>query len=358
MKPRIFLACLTLSAGALASERVHVHGYGEVHSNNDLDQDRKLDPHRAVIGLKAGLAPDAFFNLEVDFEHAFKEPELEFAYVDWVLSSALTLRLGDMLMPVGPLNEFHEPPLFLSVERPYLHNKLIPTTWQEIGAGLALSFPEQGLGIRAYLVNGLNGAKIRAEKGLKGFRSGRFKGVDVVAEDVAGVARVEYSPLAGLSLGGSGYFGGADQHADADSQFTVGLYEADLKYKLQGLQVSGQIAYGNMSGEYFQSIGADDKSMLGFLGEIAYFVSDALGQGSQLAPFIRYENINLNSGDGAAKAGEQVVTGGLAYYPNPNLALKADAEFWTAEKQDAYTAKSGAKSDTRTVINLGVGVMF
>jgi hypothetical protein len=351
------LCLLAAAACAADTQRVHVHGYGEVHSNNDLDHDRKLDVHRAVIGLKAELAANAFFNLEVDFEHAFKEPELEFAYVDWALTPSLTVRMGDMLMPVGPLNEFHEPPLFLSVERPYLHNKLIPTTWQEVGAGLVLSFPEQGLGFRAYLVNGLNGAKIRAEKGLKGFRSGRFKGIDVIAEDVAGVARVEYSPLAGLHLGASGYFGGADQHADADSQMTVGLYEADIKYKLAGLQLQGQVGFGTMGGEYFSSINADDKTMLGYLAEAAYFISDLAGPGSQIAPFARYENINLNLGDDAAKTGEQVITGGVAFYPNPNLALKADAECWMAEK-DAYVAKSGKAGDAKTVLNLGLGVMF
>lgn len=249
-------AILGLAFGSALSaegQRVHFHGYGEVHSNNDLDQDRKLDVHRAVIGLKAELAPNAFFNLELDFEHAFNEPEMEFAYVDWVLSQSVTVRMGHVLMPMGPLNEFHEPPLFLSVERPQFHTKLIPTTWNEIGAGLALSFPDQGLAVRAYLVNGLKGSAIIADNGAKGIRAARYKGKDVVAEDLAGVARVEYSPVPGLSLGASAYFGGADQTSDEDRQLTVGLYAADAKYKLMGFQAQGQVGYGAIGGNYFDN---------------------------------------------------------------------------------------------------------
>lgn len=361
----LFPAILGLAFGGAQSsegQRVHFHGYGEVHSNNDLDQDRKLDVHRAVIGLKAELAPNAFFNMEVDFEHAFKEPEMEFAYVDWVLSQSVTVRMGHMLMPMGPLNEFHEPPLFLSVERPQFHTKLIPTTWNEIGAGLALSFPDQGLAFRAYLVNGLKDSSIFADKGAKGIRAARYKGKDVVAEDLAGIARVEYSPVPGLSLGASAYFGGADQTSDGDRQLTVGLYAADAKYKFMGFQAQGQVGYGAIGGTYFDNtLKIDGRAMLGYLGEVAYFIHDLAGAGSQLAPFFRYENINLDldpAAPGAPDVGEQVLTGGLAFYPNPNLAIKLDAEFWTSQNPNAYTAKSGAKGDTKTILNLGFGLMY
>lgn len=373
IRSTVLLACLA-AAGLNAAEggKVHFHGYGEVHSNNDLDQDRVLDVHRAVIGVKAELAPNAFFNLEVDFEHAFKEPEMEFAYVDWVLSSSLTARFGHLLMPMGPLNEFHEPTLFLSVERPAFHSKFIPTTWNETGAGLALSYPEQGLAFRAYLVNGLNGSGKKpgeglfAEKGAKGIRSSRYKGMDMRAEDVAGVGRLEYSPIPGLGLGASAYFGGADQKSHADSQLVLGLYEADVKYRIMGLQLQGQFGYGSIGGTFFDNtLKIDPRTLIGYLAEASYHFQDLAGAGSNLAPFARYEYVNLDrdpySAPAAASApdvGEQVLTFGVAYYPNPNLALKLDMENWSSENPNAYTAKSGKKGDTKTVINLGFGVMY
>lgn len=368
IRSTLLLSCLA-AAGLNAAEggKIHFHGYGEVHSNNDLDQERILDAHRAVIGLKAELAPNAFFNLEVDFEHAFKEPELEFAYVDWVLSSSLTARFGHILMPMGPLNEFHEPTLFLSVERPLFHNKLIPTTWNETGAGLTLSFPEQGLAARAYLVNGLKGSAIASAKGATGIRSARYKGMDMRAEDVAGVGRVEYSPIPGLGIGASAYFGGADQKTHADSQLVVGLYEADVKYRFMGVQLQGQVGFGTIGGTFFDNtLKIDPRSMIGYLGEASYHLPDLAGAGSDLAPFARYEYVNLNVDPytapsatvSAPDVGEQVLTVGIAYYPNPNLALKLDVENWTSENPNAYTALDGKKGDGKTVINLGFGVMY
>lgn len=374
LRPLLSATCLAAAlsiglsvASAADGEKVHFHGYGEVHSNNDLDQDRALDVHRAVIGLKAELAPKAFFNLEVDFEHAFKEPEMEFAYVDWVFSPALTARFGHLLMPMGPLNEFHEPPLFLSVERSQFNTKFIPTTWNEVGAGVVLAYPDQGLGVRAYLVNGLKGSALFSSKGASGIRGARYKGIDVRAEDLAGVARVEYSPLLGFSLGASGYFGGADQVAHADSQITVGLYEADVRYRVAGIDLSAHFGMGSIAGSFFDnSLKADSRSLLAYNAEVSYSLPDLLGADSRLAPFARYEYVNLNTDPvqpaapaaAAPDVGERIIAAGIAFFPAPNLAFKADAEFWTSENPAAYTAKSGIKSDGKTVINVGFGLMY
>lgn len=371
MSSRLLLPAALLTLGlpvaSLASDtqKVHFHGYGEVHSNNDLDQDRILDVHRAVLGLKAELAPNAFFNLEVDFEHAFQAPEMEFAYVDWLLHQAVTLRMGHLLMPMGPLNEFHEPPLFLSVERPQFHTKFIPSTWNEVGAGLALSFPEQGLAARAYLVNGLKGSAIAAAKGATGIRSARYKGIDVRAEDVAGVGRVEYTGLSGLALGASAYFGGADQSSNPDSGIVVGMYEVDARYRVAGLDVQGQFGLGTIGGPLFdETLKIDPRTLLAWLAEASYSLHDLVGAGTRLAPFARYEYVNQNldpvapAAGSAVDVGETILAFGLAFFPNPNLALKADTEIWTSENPNAYTAKSGKKSDGKVVINLGFGLMY
>jgi Phosphate-selective porin O and P len=354
------LAAIQISAAE--EERVHFHGYAEVHSNNDLDQQRVLDVHRAVIGLKAQLASSIFFNMELDFEHAFTEPELEFAYVEWALTQNLSWRIGHMLMPMGPLNEFHEPPLFLSVERSQINTQLIPTTWNEVGTGFVFSYPEQGLSARAYLVNGLKGSGIIADKGTKGIAEGRAEGEAIHAEDIAGVARLEYAPILSLNLGASAYFGGADQTSDANQQLTVGLYSADAKFKKMGFQVQSQVAYGAISGSYFEKrLKSTGRSMFGYLGEVAYFFQDLEGSGSQLAPFVRFENINLDLNPAeidAPNVGETGITAGVAFYPIPNLAFKLDVENWTSQNPEGYTAQSGVTGNQKTVINFGFGLMY
>src|SRR3990172_8169714 len=103
--------------------RLQIHGYGEVHYNNpelgamSSDAVSVMDFHRIVLGWEYEFAENLRVEGEVDFEHAATEIELEEAFLEYDLRPTLALRVGSLLMPVGLLNEFHEPPLYYSVER-------------------------------------------------------------------------------------------------------------------------------------------------------------------------------------------------------------------------------------------------
>ncbi len=77
-----------------------------------------------------------------------------------------------MLVPVGILNERHEPPVFYGVHRPLVDTVIIPTTWFESGAGV---HGELGSGwrYRAYVMAPLNAGEFSADEVLRG---GRQKG--------------------------------------------------------------------------------------------------------------------------------------------------------------------------------------
>ena len=116
---------------------------------------------------------------ELELEHAFVEGleeagelELEQAYLDFLLSRGFNVRAGMLLMPVGIINERHEPPVYYGVERPLVDTVIIPTTWFEVGAGV---HGELGRGwrYRAYVTSPLNAAEFSAEEGV---REGRQKG--------------------------------------------------------------------------------------------------------------------------------------------------------------------------------------
>jgi len=119
------LDALKESGGGGLAERVHVHGYGELHFNlpTDGSKDGVFDNHRYVLGVNAKLADWIHLNVEIDFEHAAQEMEFEFGYLDFLLSPKLNARAGVMLVPMGFLNEYHEPPLFWTVERPTFQKK-------------------------------------------------------------------------------------------------------------------------------------------------------------------------------------------------------------------------------------------
>ena len=118
-----------------------IGGYGEVVYRN-FDgrlQDGSRSPNtdeadlqRAVLYFGYKFNDRFLFNSEVEFEHAVTasdkdgESEVEFAYGDYLWKPQANLRAGLVLMPVGLLNEYHEPTVFLGVRRNSVETAIIP----------------------------------------------------------------------------------------------------------------------------------------------------------------------------------------------------------------------------------------
>ena len=69
--------------------------------------------------MSHGFTPRIRFVGELEVAHAIVEGleekgelELEQAYLDFLLSRSFNIRAGMMLVPVGIINERHEPPVF------------------------------------------------------------------------------------------------------------------------------------------------------------------------------------------------------------------------------------------------------
>jgi len=101
------------------------------------------------------------FNTEIEFEHAKTatgsagEVAVEFAYLDFLINPAFNIRAGMVLVPLGFVNELHEPPTYLGARRPGVEGSIIPPTWRENGAGIHGELPAH-FTYRAYLLNGLD----------------------------------------------------------------------------------------------------------------------------------------------------------------------------------------------------------
>ena len=359
------LAVTTASTHAqddpLSESRLHFHGYGEVHYNNpetgtmDQDAPARADVHRFVLGWTYEFTPTIRLDAEVDYEHAARELELEYAHLDFDLLPTLTARAGSLLMPVGPLNEFHEPPTFYSVERPYVQNGIIPTTWQENGVGVVGRAGAGALGYRAYLVTGLDAEGFDAMSGIRG---GRTHSSEALAEDLAGVARLEYATGAGLSLGASGYYGGADHGRAGLGDVSVGILTADARFRRHGFDLRGVIARVTVDGADSVSAVTGEavgEAMQGFYAEAAYDVlrrDRAPERRRALVLFARFERFDTHEempeGIPADPAADRkVVTAGIAFQPIEKISLKADFEHW----------EDGA-DDELDRFNLGAAFMF
>ena len=189
---------LGLAPSAAATYRggtgVSIAGYGEMlYKNYASSKTSQFDYLRAILYAGYRFNDRFLFNSEIEVEHA-NEIFVEFAYVDYLATQNFGLRAGMLLMPMGLVNEFHEPTVFMGAERPVTEQAIIPSTWRENGGGVY--YAGDTVAVRAYVVNGLNGAKFSSS----GVRGGRQKGAKAKATDMAITGRIDITPTPGVPL--------------------------------------------------------------------------------------------------------------------------------------------------------------
>jgi len=206
------------TAAPATASRTTIGSYGEMHYNNLHAEDsaydnKEMDYHRFVLFLGHEFTDRFRFFSEVEIEHALVEDtddgsgagevELEQAYVDYLIDDNYYARAGLFLLPVGILNETHEPTTFYGVERNDVENVIVPTTWWEGGVGAGGRYGN-GVSWDAGMTSGL----MMPTEGSNAFRvrSGRQKVSEAVANDLGFSARLRYTGIPGLEVGGTLYY--------------------------------------------------------------------------------------------------------------------------------------------------------
>jgi len=352
---------------------VSIGGYGELNYTNPIDDEgtnfARADALRLITYLGYKFNDRIVFNSEIEFEHGRTGPgsisagtgevSVEFANLDFHWKPELNFRAGMLLMPMGFVNEIHEPPYFYGVLRPETEVRLLPSTWRELGAGIYGQLGET-FEYRAYVTTGFNAAGF----GSDGFRSGRQNGNRAFAEDAAFVARADWSPdrLPGLELGGAFYYGGADQEQAGRPDANLWIGEFHAQYRRGGFSSRALFAYTGLSnaGALSTALGKAPtagiaQNMLGGYFELGYDVWPLLfGESEEqaLEPYARIEFIDTQHDvpNGFVRNLNQdywVLSTGLSYFPHPNVVLKAEYRNEHAE--------SGLRPDQ---IALGVGFAY
>ena len=342
-----------------------IGGYGEViyesfDSTNDAGGPGRADVSdalRAIVYVGYKFNDRWLFNSEIEFEHGGKEPALEFAYLDYLWRPELSFRFGHLLVPMGFVNELHEPTVFLGVRRPTLETILLPSTWHENGFGI---FGDVGpVSYRSYLVDGFRGAGFTAG----GLRGGRQGGNRALAEDFAWVTRADWQPFEGARIGGSFYLGDSGQDATfAGRGVDVGtqILEAHAEWRWRGLDLRLLAARAELDDV------ARLNAVLGLTGnrsvgeelegeyvQVGYDVLSHFGSGGrQLTPFVRWERIDTQAavpaGFGRNPANDQeILTYGLELQPLEQVVFKLDFQDFD---NDAGTGQDQ--------FNLGIGYVF
>ena len=369
-----------------AGKGLSIGGYGEgnyqakVGDKGNTNDSANMERMVLYAGYK--FTDKILFNSELEFERGSTgegsetkgEVSVEFASLDFFINEKANARAGLVLMPMGLINRIHEPVFYFGNHRPEVEQRIIPSTWREMGAGLFGAITPE-LTYTAYVVNGLDATRFTSD----GILEGRGGGSNARAENFGYVARLDYDPAAlpGVTVGGSAYVGNSGQNqtfAGQKADVFTQLYEAHVQWKYRGLEFRTLGSWGHI-GDAAQVTAANIASIArngpvdpdhpnagqvvgsqnyGFYTELGYDVLPLLWQDTTqyLAPFFRYENLNTMAKAPAGFANDptrdwRIYQVGLQYKPIPNVVIKADYR--------NYVAKQGPLPDD---FNLGFGFIF
>jgi hypothetical protein len=343
-----------------------IGGYGEAFYRNYVGdkttESNTADFLRAVLYFGYKFTDSIVFNSEIEIEHA-DEIFLEFATLDFLLHDMANIKAGLMLLPMGFLNEIHEPPFYYGVNRPDVERFLIPSTWRENGVGLFGNLGEM-IQYKLYAVNGMDATGFSSS----GIRGGRQKGSKALAEDIAVTARLDFTPLPGFLFGGSIYAGNSGQNQVLDDvkipdSFTT-VFDVHSQYQYRNLWLRGlwSMAFISSAGQLTEALRAtadigDSEAiasvMMGGYGEIAYDVWNFFSESERsLEPFYRFEwyDTQYDMPTGFTRDRSKRITShtvGLQFEPIPNVVIKAD-----------YRNRDPQEGKIADEFNLGLGYVF
>lgn len=329
------------AASVYSAKGISIGGYGEALGQVFRDRDGdNFDGLRWVMYLGSRFSDRWIFNSEIEIEHGTTgatsattdsngSVSIEFAYIDHLLTNTTALRGGVVLVPMGFINERHEPTTFLPSARPETETRIIPSTWRATGLG---GYGQVGpFAWTAYALNGLDGSDFNAS----GIRGGRQSANRASIDDVAFVGRIDYVDVPGLVVGLSAYNG--DAGAATPESLNTTIVDAHAEWNEGPFSIRGLFATSNVgSTEAFNSRTGESvaEEMQGWYLEAGFdLLSLTEGFGGQtLDLFARYEDIDTQKTvRGGAAVGDGVVdkitTVGLNYRPLNQVVLKADYSF-------------------------------
>ncbi|MFO8000759.1 MAG: hypothetical protein R6U46_05910 [Marinilabilia sp.] len=356
----------------LQEQNLVIGGYGQIDYNQPLNsglrQNGKLDVHRLVMLFGYSFSPKTSMVTEIEYEHV-TEVYIEQAFIEHRLVPGLNLVGGLVLVPMGIINEFHEPTTFNGVERPTIDSKVVPTTWREIGAGLTGTLTGASINYQAYIMNGFNSYDGEGVLGGgSGIRSGRQKGASSFISTPNLSARVNYFGIPGLQLGLSTYLGQtqstlfdnldtSDEYAQdqADSsRVNINMIGVDYRLSKGNFRSRGQLIYNKIgnTGAYNAFTGSDlGKGTLGWYLESAYNIN-INNSGQKITPFLRYEKYDLHhKTSGIEKNDDYNVSeffAGIGYTLAPGVVWKADMQWIRPE----------SSGNDQKIFNMGIGFWF
>ncbi len=331
-------------------EKTTIGGYGELHYNNHLTESdprqrkNEIDFHRFVLFFGHQFTDKLRFFSELEVEHAVVagdtdgEVELEQAYLEYDFADWVSTKAGLFLMPVGILNETHEPNTFYGVERNQVETKIIPTTWREGGVVASVHF-ENGISADLALTSGL-----KLDDGFS-IRSGRGGLSKEDASDPIIAARVKYTGIPGLELASTILHQTDMEQSETGIPIGGGtLYEAHVIY-------SHSIGPGTFSGRALLALwdleinnpaAHDAENQYGWYIEPSYRIPTTMGD---IGVYGRFEQLEYFKN---SLKKSNIWSTGVNWWLHKNVVLKGT--YFYEDKRDGSANVRG--------FDLGIGYQF
>ncbi len=342
---------------------VHLGGYGELKANfiNGNDEDingesnevRGLNFHRLVVFMGYDFSPKARFVSELEIEHVVASAskagvvEIEQAYLEFDLvdDKSQQLRTGIILMPVGVVNEVHEPATFYGVERPIIETTLLPSTWWAGGVMYSQRF-DSGISYDLFLSEGLKTSSsdpfnIKAGKQKTTSSAGQGGKADIT--NLATTGRIKYTGTAGLELSAyAQYQPDLDQGASGDWADSATMLGGHAIYQMGDWKATALYTRWDLEGDAAEILEQDVQQ--GGYVELSYKPYEKVGLFARHSEWSKKEGEDANQTDF-----------GVNYWPYPEIVFKADFQVMNeyATRDTDRNILTEAKA-----FNLGMGYHF
>lgn len=336
-----------------------------------------FDQQRFVPFIYADITEHVKMASELEIEHGIRETSdnelefgLEFAHIDYLVNEPFNLRAGILLLPIGKFNLLHDSPLNDLTDRPLVSQFIIPSTVSETGAGFyGTVYPGRTskLDYEFYVTTGPCGYDksgtplVNETDGTRGARQRKCSASDGLDlnNGKAVVGRVAYSPMLGVEVAGSGYYGNSAPNGNYNplsitaidwtlqrGPFEV-IGEAAWAYArgnsraIQTNTIGGGVAPGSLLAGIGgnSGIGIPPQRMNGFYIQGNYhFMPEFLtklspkrfGEGSTFTAVIRYDKVNTNQDDSNGTGGwgnMEQISFGLNYRPIEDAVFKISYQY-------------------------------
>jgi len=310
-------------------------GYGELHYNNLTGDKKEIDFHRFVLFVGHEFSKDIRFFSELELEHSIAgegkagEIELEQGFIEFDLNKTTRAKAGLFLIPVGVVNETHEPNNFYGTERNPVEKNIVPATWWEAGAALNGEISE-GLSYDLAFTSGLD---LSTKNKV---RDGRKKVAKARANSPMITGRIKYTAIPGLELATT-LLNINDYTQGQGTINAATMIEAHAVYKSGAFGLTALYANWDVKGK---PTGYDKQT--GWYVEPSYKFSPKIGI------FARYNKYDNQAGTaGPGNTSKQQTDIGVNFWPHEDVVIKVD-----------FQTQDNADSKNQNGFNMAIGYQF